>query len=192
MDNTRKEKSYTKRGEVLSVKNMALIAMMTAITCIMGPFSIKVGAIPYSLTPLAIFFTAYLLGAIRSTISCCLYLLMGFIGLPVFSGFSGGAQVLAGPTGGYLIGFIFMAFISGLFVNLFEKNVVLQGFGMIVGLSVTYLFGTIWFMNFMKTSLISALAQCVIPFLIGDFIKIVLAVAGGKIIKNAVKKANLL
>ena len=176
MDNTRKEKSYTKRGEVLSVKNMALIAMMTAITCIMGPFSIKVGAIPYSLTPLAIFFTAYLLGAIRSTISCCVYLLLGFIGLPVFSGFSGGAQVLAGPTGGYLIGFIFMAFI----------------FGMIVGLSVTYLFGTIWFMNFMKTSLISALAQCVIPFLIGDFIKIVLAVAGGKIIKTAVKKANLL
>lgn len=192
MDNTRKEKSYTKRGEVLSVKNMALIAMMTAITCIMGPFSIKVGAIPYSLTPLAIFFTAYLLGPIRATISCCVYLLLGFIGLPVFSGFSGGAQVLAGPTGGYLIGFIFMAFISGLFVNLFAKNVVLQGFGMIVGLSVTYLFGTIWFMNFMKTSLISALAQCVIPFLIGDFIKIVLAVAGGKIIKNAVKKANLL
>ena len=94
------------------IYQMAIIGVMTAIICILGPLSIPIGLVPVSLTNLAILFALYVLGMKKGTLSCILYLLIGLIGLPVFSGFSSGPGKLLGPTGGYLIGFIFMALIS--------------------------------------------------------------------------------
>ena len=92
---------------------MVTTAFMAAVTCILAPLSIPIGPVPISLTNLAIYLSLYLLNWKRGTISYCLYLLIGLAGLPVFSGFSGGIGKLAGPTGGYIIGFIPMVLHAG-------------------------------------------------------------------------------
>ena len=81
--------------------DMTVTALMTAITCILGPFSlpIPISPVPISLTNLVIYFMAYILGAKKALWACALYLLLGAVGLPVFSGFSGGLGKLLGPTG---------------------------------------------------------------------------------------------
>ena len=85
---------------------ITVTALMTAVTCILAPLSIPIGPVPISLTNLAIYISLYLLGWKRGTISYLIYLLIGLVGIPVFSGFTGGPAKLAGPTGGYIIGFI--------------------------------------------------------------------------------------
>ena len=125
----------------LSTRKLVLIALMTAITCIFAPMAIPipVSPVPISLTNLVIMISIYVLGFKDATISYIVYLLLGLVGLPVFSGFTGGLGKLAGPTGGYLIGFIFLALISGLFVDKFPKNRILAVAGMIVIISSGYL-----------------------------------------------------
>ena len=88
---------------------ITITALMTAVTCILAPMSIPIGPVPISFTNLAIYLSLYLLGWKRGTISYLIYLLIGLVGLPVFSGFTGGPAKLAGPTGGYIIGFFVMA-----------------------------------------------------------------------------------
>ena len=107
-----KKKSFT-------TFQMALIAVMAAITCILGPLSIPipVSPVPISLTNLAIYLTVCLLGWKFGTISYLIYLLIGIAGLPVFSSFSSGFAKLLGPTGGYLIGFIPMALLLKSFLT---------------------------------------------------------------------------
>ena len=93
---------------------ITITALMTAVTCILAPMSIPIGPVPISFTNLAIYLSLYLLGWKKGTISYLIYLLIGLVGLPVFSGFTGGPAKLAGPTGGYIIGFIVMEVIAGL------------------------------------------------------------------------------
>ena len=123
---------------------ITITALMTAVTCILAPMSIPIGPVPISFTNLAIYLSLYLLGWKKGTISYLIYLLIGLVGLPVFSGFTGGPAKLAGPTGGYIIGFIVMAVIAGLVIDNCRKPWI-QLIGMIVGTIVCYLFGTIWF-----------------------------------------------
>ena len=93
---------------------LALIGVMTAILCILGPLSIPLpfSPVPLSLTNFAILLAVFLLGWKWGTVSCGIYLLLGLVGVPVFSGFSGGMAKLLGPTGGYLVGFLLLAVIS--------------------------------------------------------------------------------
>ena len=103
-------------NQKIRTKQMVLIALMTAVTCVLGPLSIPLpfSPVPISLTNFAIFLAIFVLGMKSGTISFIIYLLLGAVGVPVFSSFRGGFQVLAGPTGGYLIGFIFLALIMDL------------------------------------------------------------------------------
>ena len=157
------------KPKTLSISNMAIIAIMTALTCILAPLSIAipVSPVPISLTNLVIYFSLYLLGAKRATISYLVYLLLGMVGIPVFSGYTGGLQKLAGPTGGYIIGFIFMAIIAGIFIEKFSKNVALQLIGMILGTAVCYAFGTVWLAHVASLNFKAALFAGVIPYLPG-------------------------
>ena len=121
-DNVNASKNLADKEEgkgKIKTATLALIGLMAAITCIMGPFSIPLpfNLVPISLTNLVIYFTMYILGMKKGTISYCIYLLIGLVGLPVFSAFTGGPGKLLGPTGGYLIGFIFLALISGFFID---------------------------------------------------------------------------
>ena len=107
---------------------MAVTALMTAVTCILAPLSIPIGPVPISLTNFAIYLSLYLLDWKKGTISYILYLLLGLVGLPVFSGFTGGIGKLAGPTGGYIIGFIPMAIIAGIVIDKFSQRWIQEWF----------------------------------------------------------------
>ncbi len=108
----------------LTTHELALIGLMAAVTCILGPLSLPLpfSPVPISFTNLAIYITVFMLGWKKGCFSYLLYLLIGLIGIPVFSGFSAGIGKLGGPTGGYLIGFIFMAAISGFFIEKFPQK----------------------------------------------------------------------
>ena len=98
----------------MKVKDMTLTAVMAALICIAGPLTIAAGPVPLSLATFAFMLAGAVLGKKRGTAAVGLYLLIGIIGVPVFSGFSGGFQKLAGVTGGYLVGYLPCAFLTGL------------------------------------------------------------------------------
>ena len=174
-------------------KTMSLIGVMAAVTCILGPLSlaIPVSPVPISLTNLAVYFAIYVLGMKRGTISYCIYLLLGLVGLPVFSAFTGGAGKLFGPTGGYLIGFIFMALICGFFIEKWEKKLYMHFIGMVLGTAVCYIFGTAWLAYTAHMGFAAALAAGVIPFIPGDLVKIIIAMIAGSVIRKQLKRAGL-
>lgn len=175
-----------------STYEMAGIALMAALMCILGPMSIPIGAVPITLTNLVVYLAVYLLGTKKGTISYGIYLLLGIFGLPVFSGYSGGVAKLAGPTGGYLIGFIFMALVTGIVIKLAHYHVVWSVMGMMVATLIAYALGTGWFVVQAECSVAYALGVCVFPFLLGDFMKIVLAAILGPAIRKQLAKSNLL
>lgn len=167
-------------SETFSVRKMAIIALMTAVLCILAPISIPVfiSPVPISLGVLAIYLTAYVLSPLDATISVIIFILLGTFGLPVFSGYSGGLSKLVGPTGGYIIGFLFTVYISSLFIHM-KKGIIFDVIGMITGLALCYILGTIWFSYQQGKGFIASLLLCVVPFLIGDAIKIIVAVILG-------------
>lgn len=178
----------------ISTYQIALIGIMTAITCILGPLSIPIpfSPVPISFTNLAIYFTVFILGWKRGTISYLIYMLIGLVGLPVFSGFAGGPGKLFGPTGGYLIGFIFMALIGGFFIEKFHGKVSMYVLGLVLATAVAYLLGTAWLAYQAHLTFWQALMAGVIPYLIGDGIKIAIAVIVGPTLKKRLIKANLI
>lgn len=180
------------KSKKLTIYQITFMALMAAVTCILGPLSVPIGQIPISLTNLVIYFTVYVLDAWAGTGSYCIYLILGAVGLPIFSGFAGGLGKLLGPTGGYLIGFIFMALIGGLVIELTHRNIWLTMIGWVVGTAVAYLFGTIWFVYLMKCSVAYALTVCVFPFIVFDVIKIVIATLLGKTVRIALTKAGMI
>lgn len=173
-------------------KTMVLIAMMAAVTCILGPLSlaIPVSPVPISLTNLAVYFAVYVLGMKLGSISYLIYMLIGLVGLPVFSAFTGGPQKLFGPTGGYIIGFFFMALICGFFIDKWS-NLVLHFVGMVLGTAVCYLFGTAWLAYQAGLTFQAALAAGVIPFIPGDLVKIVISLLVGPVLRKNLRKAGL-
>lgn len=174
-----------------TVYQLCFVALMAAVMCFMGPLSIPIGEVPVSFTNLIIYLSVYLLGMKMGTASCIVYLLLGMVGLPVFSGYSGGLAKLAGPTGGYLIGFIFMALICGFFMEKSSYKMPWCIAGMILGTIVAYIFGTIWFMILMKCTFQYAMASCVLPFIFGDLAKIVFAELAGRELRKRLRLAGL-
>ncbi|PYG85871.1 biotin transport system substrate-specific component [Ruminiclostridium sufflavum DSM 19573] len=170
---------------------MAFIGIMSAVICLLGPLSLPVGVVPISLTNLAIYFVLYALGMKKGTVSYIIYMLTGFAGVPVFSGFTGGPAKLLGPTGGYLVGFIFMALIAGAFIDKFIAKRYLCIIGMVFGASICYLFGTVWLSYQADMSIGAAFAAGVFPFIPGDLIKILIAAYLGPKIRNQLIKAKL-
>lgn len=174
-------------------KELTLTALMAAIICVLGPLSVPLpfSPVPISLTMIGIYLAVYAVGMWKGTVAFIVYLLLGVVGLPVFSGFTGGPAKLAGPTGGYLIGFIFTALISGYFIDRWWKNRILSGVGMILGIAVAYLFGTVWLAYGAGMTFAQALAAGVIPYVGFDLVKIVVLVIVGPELKKALIKANL-
>lgn len=173
----------------LTVRNMVFIAVMAALICIAAPFSVPIGPIPISLATFAVYLAGGLLGAKKGTLAVTVYILLGAVGLPVFSNGEGGFQKLFGVTGGYIIGYIPCVLIAGLFVDIFfrKKSEIKNKFlnwlsrawavpvGMVLGTVVLYVFGTAWFIIARGVTLEVAMAGCVYPFIPGDLIKIACA-----------------
>lgn len=177
----------------LDTKTITSIGLFTAITCILAPMSlpIPISPVPITLTNLVIYMSTVIIGAKYATISYLVYLLIGFIGLPVFSNFQGGIGILVSPTGGYLVGFIFIPIIGGVFLKLFKDKKYMHVLGFIIGTIITYILGTAWLSFQMDISFISGLSIGVIPYIPFDLIKIVLGVSIGHLIKNRLKANNI-
>ncbi|MDO4287258.1 MAG: biotin transporter BioY [Eubacteriales bacterium] len=174
-----------------NVREMALVALMAAVTCIMGPLSVPIGIVPISLTNLAVYLAIYVLGCKRGTLSYVVYLLIGLVGVPVFSGFTGGVGKLFGPTGGYLIGFIFMALLCGWFIDTFDCKLIPSFIGMVLGTIVCYAFGTAWLAYQASMSFYAAMAAGVLPFIPGDLAKMIIAAIIGPQVRRRLVQAGL-
>ena len=165
---------------------------MAALLCIISPISIPIGDVPVSLATFVIYLSVWLLGSYGSMISVIVYLLIGMAGLPVFSSGGSGLGKLSGPTGGYLIGYVFLALISGIIMKVCRHNVVISIVGMVIATAVLYAFGTAWFIIQLSTSLKYALTVCVWPFIPFDMVKIIISAVIGKPARLALKKAGFL
>ncbi len=170
--NMENEKKTTRSHKALL--DLIYTAMFAAIICVCSLIKIPIGQVPVTLQTFAVCVAGAMLGWKRGTLSVVIYILIGMTGLPVFSG-SGGFGVLAGPTGGYIIGFIFTALCCGIAADKFGRKILPLAVSMVAGVLVCYAFGTPWFMFVTKTDFLASLGICVLPFLIPDAVKIAAA-----------------
>ena len=155
--------------------DMAYIALFAVLMAVCSWISIP-AAVPVTLQTFGVFLAVSVLGGKRGTLAVVLYLLMGVVGLPVFAGFSGGAGVLLGSTGGYIVGFVFLALVMWAMERLVGTKTWTLALSMVLGLGVCYAFGTAWFMLvYARTTgpvgLWTALGWCVFPYIPVDLVK---------------------
>ena len=131
--------------------------------------------VPFTLQTFGVFFVLGLLKGRRGFYSVAVYILMGLVGIPVFSGFTGGAGVFLGPTGGFIIGFAVAALFYRLVSSLFEDKLLVRVVLMFSGLLLCYALGTVWYAFVFASGeaggFVSALTVCVVPFVIPDILK---------------------
>lgn len=160
-------------------RDIVFIALFAVLMAVCSWISIPT-AIPVTMQTFAIFLTLNFLGGKKGTVSVCIYLLLGLIGLPVYANFNSGVGTLMGITGGYMIGWIFSGLVMWLIEKLLGRKLWAQAVSMLAGLIVCYIAGTAWFMvvyaqNNGPVGLWTALLWCVVPFLIPDMVKLGLA-----------------
>lgn len=162
------------------------VALISICAWIQIPF-----AIPFTLQTFAIFLTLLCLGGKYGTFTIFCYILLGLIGVPVFSGFKGGIAVFVLPTGGFILGFLVIGFIFWIFEH-FNKNSI-KILSLFIGLILLYIFGTLWFVFVSSRNkdvgFVSALMTCVVPFIIPDLIKLALAYLISIKLKNPLSKS---
>ena len=171
-----------------NLRSSVFSALFTSLIVVGAYLKIPVGPVPIVLANFFVILAGALLGPRWGSVSVGLYLLLGVVGLPVFAG-GGGIAYLAGPTGGFLVGYLPSAFIAGFIVSSVEgrkdlpKSTLITTAGLVAGALVIYLFGVPWFALRLKKTFQESLALAVLPFILGDAIK----VAGALIIIRLLK-----
>ena len=173
----------------MKTTDLTRLALMTAVLCILAPISIPVpvSSVAISLATFDIYLMAYILKPRHSLAAVGLYLLLGAAGLPVFSGYMAGISRFAAPGGGYLMGYLFLAGISSLFIHRSAK-VPVQITGMLLGTLAMYSIGTCWLAFSTGVSFLAALPAGMLTFLPFDIIKIILTSYIGRKIQLHIKK----
>ena len=177
-----------------SVSAMTMTAAITAIVCIVAPLAlpIPVSPVPLSLGSFIIMLAGCILGWKLGLVSCLLYLALGILGLPVFSSYGSGLAKVAGPTGGYLLGYIPLVILTGLIFGKLHSRL-LQGILIAAAtVAVLYLPGTLWLAWQAHLTFSQALVMGVIPYIPGDIVKIMLVVTVGSILRRRLASAGLL
>ena len=174
----------------LNTKDIVMIGIFAALIAICSWISIPT-AVPFTLQTFGVFMAVEVLGGKRGTLAVLVYLLLGAVGLPVFAGFTGGMGIIAGSTGGYIVGFLAAALLMWLLESVLPKKPVSEVIAMAAGLIVCYALGTAWFMvvfarNSGPVGLLTVLGWCVFPFIIPDLIKIALAFLLGRRLRRYV------
>lgn len=176
----------------LRVIDIAYIALLAALLAICAWITIPLPMVSFTLQTMGVFLALALLGGKRGTIAVLVYVLLGAVGVPVFSGFKGGLGALFGTTGGYIFGFVFSALLYWLITHFLGEKLPVQIAAMVLGLLVCYIIGTAWFMfiyarNVGAVTLSQALGWCIIPFIIPDLCKLALALLLGRRLRPFVK-----
>ncbi|WP_096270796.1 biotin transporter BioY [Paucisalibacillus globulus] len=171
---------------------MMNVAIFAAVTGILAQVEIPLPLIPISGQTLAVGIAAVVLGSRQGALAMICYALIGAVGVPVFAGFSGGLQVIVGPSGGYIFGFIATAFITGFILEKTKFTIPMAFIANIIGMFVTLTFGTIQLKFVLDLDWNAALVAGVYPFLVVGFIKAFLASWIGITVRNRLIQANLL
>ncbi|MCR5230530.1 MAG: biotin transporter BioY [Solobacterium sp.] len=179
----------------LTVKQMAVTAVMAAVISVLSPIAVPLaGEVPISLATLAVMLSGVILGSRLGTLAVLIYILLGMIGIPVFAGYTSGAGIVFGMTGGYIIGYLPLALISGMFYEKLRAGspYIAVIAGTFAGNAVLYLLGTVWFIKYTGMAAAGALAACVIPFIPGDLLKIAAVCILAPRIRTALEKTRTL
>lgn len=172
----------------MKVKEIAMTALFAAIMCVLSVITVPIGAVPITLSVFGVFLISSLLKPKCAISAILVYIILGAIGLPVFSGFKAGIGVLFGPTGGYIVAYPFMAAIISVAAAHFKKyKAAALVVSMILALVVCYLLGTAWYSISADVSFVGAFSACVTPFIPFDTAKMV----GALVICAAAGKAGL-
>lgn len=168
-----------KEVQINKTRDIVFIALFAILIAVCAWISIP-SIVPFTMQTFAVYLTLNFLGGKRGTVSVCVYLLLGLIGVPVFSNFNAGPGALFGATGGYMIGWIFSGLVMWLLEKMHGNKIWVQAVSMVVGLVVCYIMGTAWFMfvyahNTGPVGLWTVLGWCVFPFIIPDMVKLGLA-----------------
>lgn len=160
-----------------STRYVCTVAVFTALMCAIAPISIPMVPVSITLATLMVYLVSALFPANISVVVVLLYILLGSLGLPVFSNFSSGFAVLLGPTGGFIFGYILAALAESLLISFFKNRKWMFPVAMVVATIIIYSFGSAWFMVYMngKYSFAKTMMACVVPFLLGDSLKIVVS-----------------
>ena len=174
------------------IKDIVFIGISAALIAVCSWISIPLPTVPITLQTMGVCLIAGLFGLKRGTLATAAYITLGALGVPVFSGFTGGVGIILGQTGGYIIGFIFTALIVGLASDKFKGRLLPLILSMVIGILVCYAFGTAWFaVVYAKSnepaSLLTILGWCVFPFLLPDAVKIAVAAVLANRLKKFVK-----
>lgn len=188
---TNDREGKTAMTEKNNIRSITETALMAAALCILGPLSIPIGPVPISLTNFTIYLFMYLLDTKQVSIAYLIYLLLGLVGLPVFSGYTGGIPKLFGPTGGYLIGFLPMAVIGGIALQKARQNRALSVLVLEAVTWIPYLLGTAWLSYSTKMTFAAAFAAGVIPFILIDLAKIVVCAVVGPAIRIRIARVGV-
>ncbi len=169
-----------------SARTLTEVALSAALLVVCSLISVP-AAVPFTLQTFGVFVILVILGWKKGCAAILLYILLGLIGLPVFSGAKGGPAALFGPTGGYILGFLLTGLCYWLYERLGHERVPLQALSLLLGLALCYTFGTAWFVRVYtgEITLARALALCVWPFIIPDRIKLALALPVGRRVRKA-------
>lgn len=185
------KKADAPRFRTLDLAYIALFAVLMAVCAWISTPKTPI-SVPFTLQTFAMFAALTTLGGRRGLWAVVVYLLMGLVGLPVFTGFQGGLGVLLGTTGGYIIGFIGSALIYWLLTARLGDSLPVMVCGCLLGMLVYYAFGTAWFLALYTAtkgpiSLAAALAACVVPFVVPDLLKLALAVLVSRRVRKYLK-----
>ena len=178
-----------------TAKEIVYLALGVSLLTVSAWIGIPFGSVPVTLQTFAVALIGVLFGAVRGGLAVLIYFLMGLIGIPVFAGFNSGVVALLGPTGGYMIGFLFDIVIVGLFSRIQMQNRIVKTLllylGMLLALIVLYFFGTLWFITVYSgknaVGVGTALALCVVPYCMPDALKVLFAAIIGISLKPHLK-----
>lgn len=187
----------TYKGRQFSLKksstyNYVLAAFGAAIIAVLAQVNIPLPLIPITGQTLAVGLVVTILGTRVGTLSVLLYILLGAASIPVFTGMSGGIAILIGPTGGYIVGFLFTAIIMGLYLDKFGITFVHAIIANIIGMVVTLAFGATWLKIVGDLSWTAAFMGGVAPFIVAGIVKAVLAAWFGVIVRRRLERAHLI
>ncbi|MFC5540334.1 MAG: biotin transporter BioY [Bacilli bacterium] len=171
---------------------LVLIAFGAAIISVLAQITIPLPLIPITGQTLAIGLIVTILGLKYGTLSVLVYCLLGAIGLPVFTGMSGGLSIIVGPTGGYIIGFIPTALFMGWYLNKFGYTYLHGLIANVAGMMLTLAFGTLWLKVVADMSFLAAFMAGAAPFILLEIIKGVIAAWAGILVRQRLLSANLL
>ncbi|OQY11327.1 MAG: BioY family transporter [Desulfobacteraceae bacterium 4572_19] len=165
------------------LKMTVYAALFAALTATGAYISIPVGPVPIVLQNFFVLLSGLLLGSRWGATSIAVYLLAGACGLPVFAGGTSGIAHFAGPTGGYLVGFLGTAYVIGFISERTKNSITWDIVAMICGMVVTYAVGLIWLKQITGMTFSKTLAVGLYPFLFGAVLKIIVAIPVAKALR---------